>query len=96
MYTEAFRQLRVDWNACVNISCTILGVPLFYDPCACQCCDGAQQSRDRGVRTTELAACDVKLSAVGEVPEALLIYQQVLMESVDDWPMAKFNSRHWG
>jgi hypothetical protein len=33
---------------------------------------------------------------VGEVPEALLIYQQVLMESVDDWPMAKFYSRHWG
>ena len=52
--------------------------------------------RVRGLQTAEPTFWDVKLSRVGEVPEALLIYQQVLMESVDDWPMAKFNSRHWG
>ncbi len=46
------------------------------------------------MRITKLTVWDVKLSMVSEVPEALLIYQQVLMESVDDWPMAKFNSRH--
>ena len=50
----------------------------------------------RGLQIAELTFWDVELSGVGKVPEVLLIYQQVLMESVDDWPMAKVNSRHRG